>query len=247
MASAGLDGLVTAAVRAAILGHSSSSHHECYRSSCGLGSRLDSADTACQTQLSSGLELEEAPREVMMTMLQVVHSALLEALRAARASQRKRKKERRRAAKTAASTVVDEKGAQMQATLDPESGKPCQPASGAHVAKERDPQNPPKKKARDDSNTMAVVPSVEQRTLTCGTICVAGPTTTVRKIMDLVHWCSQHAKRTGRRKRSRPADKLPEGLVYTDDLGKTVLKGQARTVRGVARLINSWPGRLELS
>ena len=78
-------------------------------------------------------------------------------MRAARASQRKRKKERRRAAKTAASTVVDEKGAKMQATLEP-----CQLASSAHVAKERDPQNPPKKKARDDSSTMA------------GTICKTG-------------------------------------------------------------------------
>ena len=46
---------------------------------------------------------------------------------------------------------------------------PCQLASSAHVAQERDPQNPPKKKARDDSSAMAVVPSVEQRTLTCDT------------------------------------------------------------------------------
>ena len=37
------------------------------------------------------------------------------------------------------------------------------------MAKQRDPQNPPKKKARDDSSALAVVFSVEQRTLTCDT------------------------------------------------------------------------------
>ena len=61
----------------------------------------------------------------------------------------------------------------MHATLDL-GGGPCQLATSARVAKERDPQNPPKKKARDDSSTMAVVPSVEQRTLTCGTTCKPG-------------------------------------------------------------------------
>ena len=66
-------------------------------------------------------------------------------------------------------------------------------------------------------------------------------------MMDVVDWCVQQGKRTGRRQRPRPADNLPEKLVFTDDLGKTVLEEQARTVRGVAGLINSWPGSLELS
>ena len=81
----------------------------------------------------------------------------------------------------------------------------------------------------------------------CGNVTNVGPTATVQKIMDIVDWCFQQAKRTGRRKRSRPAEKLPERLVYTDDFGKTFLKGQARTVRGVAGLINSWLESLELS
>ena len=37
-------------------------------------------------------------------------------------------------------------------------------------------------------------------------------------------------------------DNLPERLDHTDDLGKTVLEGQARTVRGVPGLINFWLG-----
>ena len=141
----------------------------------------------------------------------------------------------------------------MQATLDP--GGPCQPASSAHVAKERDPQNPLKKKARDESSTMAVVLSAEQGTLTCGTMCKTGrggaeqtqdvsalqrcfsypdaaaafdsakkskmahtdtfgnvtnEKALVGTLMDHVDGCFQQAKETGRRKRSRPADKLPE-------------------------------------
>ena len=66
-----------------------------------------------------------------------------------------------------------------------------------------------------------------------------GPTATAQKMMDVVDWCFQQTKRTRRRKRSRPADKLPERLVHRDDLVKTVLEGRSRTVRGVAGLINS--------
>ena len=63
----------------------------------------------------------------------------------------------------------------------------------------------------------------------CGNVTnVKGFTATPRRTMDVVDWCFQQAKRTWRRQRSRPEHKLPERLVYTDDLGKTVLDKLAR-------------------
>ena len=170
MANADGAGLASAAVRAAILAKAHRRTVSAVAAAVVSAVVGTHAKAACQTQLSS--ERAGTQRGTARSNdddAAGCPAALLEALRAARASQRKRKKERRRAAKTAASTVVDEKGAQMQP-----GGGPCQPASSAHVAKERDPQNPPKKKARDGSGTMAVVPSVEQRTLTCDTICKSG-------------------------------------------------------------------------
>ena len=144
IANADAAGLASAAVRAAILAKAPR------RTVSAVAAAVVAA---CQTRLSS--ERARTQRGTARSNDDDVAgcpAALLETLRAARASQRKRKKERRRAAKTAASTVVDEKRAQTQATLDPDGG-PCQPASNAHVAKERDPQNPQKKKARHDSST----------------------------------------------------------------------------------------------
>jgi len=288
MANADGAGLVSAAVRAAILAKAPRRTVSAVAAAVVSAVVGAHAKAACQTPMSS--ERAGTQRGTARSNdddAAGCPAALLEALRAARASQRKRKKERRRAAKTAASTVVDEKGAQTQATLDP-GGGPCQPASSAHVVNERDPQNPPRKKARDGSCTMAVVPSVEQPTSACGdsrggveqtqdvsagpshldaaaayfsalklkmahtdkcgnVTNVEGPTATVRKIMDVVNWRFQQEKRAGRRTRARPADKLPERLVYTDNLGRTVLEGRACTVREVAGLINSWPGSLDHS
>jgi len=285
MANADGAGLVSAAVRAAILAKAPRRTVSAVAAAVVSAVVGAHAKAACQTPMSS--ERAGTQRGTARSNdddAAGCPAALLEALRAARASQRKRKKERRRAAKTAASTVVDEKGAQTQATLDP-GGGPCQPASSAHVVNERDPQNPPRKKARDGSCTMAVVPSVEQPTSACGdsrggveqiedvsaflrcpshpraaaavkrahtdkcgnVTTVDGPAATVRKIMDVVNWRFQQEKRAGRRTRARPADKLPERLVYTDNLGRTVLEGRACTVREVAGLINSWPGSLDHS
>ena len=147
MANADVAGLVSAAVRAAILARAPRPTVSAVAAAVvsAVGAH---GEAACQTRLSSGRAGTQRGTARSDDDAAGCPAALLEALRAARAWQRKRKKERCRAAETAASTVVGGMGAQTQATLVP-GGGPCQPASSAHVAKERDSQNSPTEESEE--------------------------------------------------------------------------------------------------
>ena len=126
MASADAAGHISAAVRAALLANAPRRTVSVVAAAVVSAVVRAHAKAACQTRLSSERAgTQRGTARCKDDDAAGCPAALLEALRAARASQMKGKKERRRGAKTAASTVVDEKGAQIQATFDREEARAC--------------------------------------------------------------------------------------------------------------------------